>query len=175
MTSLNARVATVGPRGFRSMPVDDYFTGPGRDVLRENVLELGEILTAVTVPGVLAVERGRGTLAHRNSYLKAGEREAGDFALASAAVSLTLSGAAPESPQSGLIEDAGIALGGVAPTPYRSVEVEEDLKGRPISQVDPADEARLALRSAHPLAGNAYKVSLARNLLKRALIQLLSS
>ncbi len=175
LTALKAGVAVAGPGGRRRIPIDDYFSGPGRDVLRENVLEAGEVLAGVIVPGGPSTGNGEAALARKSCYLKAGEREAGDFALASAAVSLTVSGMGPAEPGVDRIEDAGIALGGVAPIPHRAVEVEEYLKGRLIDGVNPAYAAGLALKSARPLPGNAYKVPLARNLLKRALVQLLSS
>ena len=99
--------------------------------------------------------------------MKARERESGDFALVSVAAVIAL--------ESGIITRASIALGGVAPTPYRARQVEAYLQGRPASRVDPAYAGSLALPDARPMADNGYKVVLANNLVKRAITQLLGT
>jgi xanthine dehydrogenase YagS FAD-binding subunit len=173
LTAFDASVDLVGPAGRRTMPLEEYFVGPGKNLLRENVLREDEILTAVNIPHPAGVaESGSGT-EHRSCYLKAGERESGDFALVSVATALTLSGVdRAGANQGGYITKAAIVMGGVAPVPYRVGEVEEYLRGRYIDEIDPTYAAGLALPSARPMADNGYKVTLARNLVRRAVNQL---
>ena len=151
--------------------------GPGTNLLRENVLRGDEILTAVNIPHPAGVA-GSGSapepgIEHRSCYLKAGERESGDFALVSVAAALTLSGVDGAGANRGAyITKAAIVMGGVAPVPYRAGEVEEYLRGRYIDEIYPTYAAGLALPSARPMADNGYKVTLARNLVRRAVNQL---
>ena len=158
LRALDARLETVGPNGGRDMAMDEFFAGPGRDLLRENVLEPGELLTRILLPP---------DAPERSIYLKVREREAGDFALVSVAAALTLD-------DDGIITKARVALGGVAPVPHRAMEVEAHLSGRHAVGVDPAEAAELALPNATPLPHNAYKIPMARNIIKRALTQLLA-
>ena len=99
-------------------------------------------------------------------YLKARGREAGDFALVSVAAVVHLSGAT--------IRRASLVLGGVTPVPYRARLVEGYLQGKTPEEVDPVYAGSLAVPDAHPMADNGYKVSLAANLVKQAVLQLLS-
>ena len=156
LSALDARLETAGPNGERTLAVGEFFAGPGRDILRENVLEPGELITRIVLP-VNAPER--------SIYLKVRERESGDFALVSVAAALSL--------DNGVISQARIALGGVAPIPYRATEVEDYLTGRPASDVDPTEAAVLALPNATPLPQNGYKLPMARNTVKRAINHLL--
>ena len=166
LTALDARVDIAGPSGARTIPIDDFFIGPGQDVTRETVLVPGEILTGLRLPPA-APPSAPGTV--ESLYLKAGDRETGDFALASLAalVEIARDGGEPR------VRKAALALGGVAPVPYRPTQVGEYLEGRPVSQVDTVHAGSLALPEARPMRDNAYKVDLARNLISRALEQLL--
>ena len=160
LSALDARLETTGPNGERTLAMGQFFAGPGRDMLRENVLEPGELITRIVLPA---------DAPERSVYLKVRERESGDFALVSVAAALSLdregAGAA--------IRQARIVLGGVAPIPYRATEVEDYLTGRPASDVDPSEAAALALPNATPLPQNGYKLPMARNIIKRAIAQLL--
>ena len=162
LSALDARVQTAGPNGERDLALGDFFAGPGRDLLRENVLEPGELVTRITLPD---------DAPERSVYLKVRERESGDFALVSVAAALTLDGDSPNA----VISKARVALGGVAPVPYRATEVEDHLAGRVASEVDPAEAASLALPNAMPLPHNGYKLPMVRNTLKRALASLLAN
>lgn len=160
LTALGATVSIAGASGdTRAVPIADYFIGPGVDVLRENILQPGELLTAITLPPPAPGQR--------SIYLKAREREAGDFALVSVAASVAVSG--------GRVTQAAVALGGVAPTPYRADGVAEYLRGREVSAVDAAAAGALALPNPRPLPDNAYKVPLAANLVRRAVATMLAA
>ena len=162
LSALDARIQTVGPNGARNLAIGEFFAGPGRDMLRENVLEQGEMLTRILLPAQAP---------EHSVYLKVRERESGDFALVSVAAALSLDGEGT----SAVIRQARVALGGVAPVPYRATEVEDHLTGRPIANADPAEAAYLALPNATPLPQNGYKLPMARNTIKRALASLLGN
>ena len=156
LSVLDARLETAGPNGGREMAMGQFFAGPGRDLLRENVLEPGELITRIVLPA---------DAPERSIYLKVRERESGDFALVSVAAALSF--------DNGVVSQARIALGGVAPVPYRAVEVEDYLAGRPTRDVDPAGAAALSLPNATPLPQNGYKLPMTRNIVRRALVLLL--
>ncbi len=162
LSALDATLETAGPNGGRELTMGEFFAGPSQDVLRENALEPGELVARIALTD---------DAPERSIYLKVRERESGDFALVSVAVALSLDGEAAGT----VISKARIVLGGVAPIPYRAVEVEDYLTGRPAAAVDPAAAAALALTSATPLPQNGYKLPMARNIIKRALTQLLEN
>ena len=158
LAALGAGVEIAGPAGLRSLPLEHFFIGPGQDLLRENILGPGELVTHVYMP-----EPAPGL---RSLYLKAREREAGDFALASVAAAMIVDDTT--------IRHVSVVLGGVAPVPYRASRAEEYLRDKDVSQIDPALAGSAALQGATPMADNAYKVVLASNLVKRAVTRLLS-
>src|SRR5262245_34477940 len=77
LLALNAQAKIVGPAGERMVPFDNYFAGPGTDILRENILKPDEILTEVFVPAPAA-----GT---KQAWYKLKNREVYDFAIVSVA------------------------------------------------------------------------------------------
>jgi xanthine dehydrogenase YagS FAD-binding subunit len=141
-------VEIAGPAGRRRVAVEDFFEGP-RSV-SDTVLGPAEMVTAVEVPAPAA--------GARSVFLKHRVRGSWDFALAEVAVS--------RAPGDG---DVRIALGGVAPFPFRATAAETALRGQPLSAaaIDAAAEAVLA--KARPLPMNGYKVDLTRALVRRAL------
>ncbi len=84
-----------------------------------------------------------------------------DFALASVASAMVLKGAT--------IERMRLAVNGVAARPMRLQAVEELVRGRPRNEATAVIAANLAIEGAQPMAFNAYKVPLMRNLVKRAI------
>ncbi|MSQ07206.1 MAG: xanthine dehydrogenase family protein subunit M [Dehalococcoidia bacterium] len=174
LSVFDARVEIAGPRGTRTMPIGEFFIGPGQDLLRENGLEPGELVTRVLLPGQDEIplgpplQRGVGGISVpvRSLYLKARERETGDFALVSVAVAVALEG--------DTIRQARVCLGGVAPVPYRARPVEEYLRGQQVADVDAAHAGSLALPNPRPMADNGYKVPLTANLVTRAVGEVMS-
>ncbi len=164
LSALEATIGITGAGGSRTLPIGDFFAGPGVDPTRETTLAPGEIVTGVILPEPAAL--GAGGQPPRSLYLKAREREAGDFALVSVAARLGIS--------DGVIHQAAVALGGVAPVPYRARQVEEYLQGQAISGVDAAHAGTLTLPDARPLPDNGYKVAMATNLVKQAVAQLVA-
>jgi xanthine dehydrogenase YagS FAD-binding subunit len=154
LLALEAEVSIADPSGRRTMPLGQFFLGPERDVRRENVLAAGGVLTSVTLPAALPHWRG--------TYLKARERTAGDFPLVSVAVGYAF--------DDGLIRQARLVLGGVAPVPWRCPAAEAVLEGQEPSAALAARAATAALVNARPLAHNAFKVDIGRALVERAIM-----
>jgi xanthine dehydrogenase YagS FAD-binding subunit len=153
LVALDAVVHTLGPAGGRRIPIGDFHVSYGDDPARESVLEQGELITAVELPST--------AFFRRSHYLKARDRAAFEFALASAAVALDV--------RDGKIGAARVALGGVATKPWRSTDAERVLVGARAGADTFAAAARAALRDAKPQKFNAFKIELARRVLVRAL------
>ncbi|KAA1295656.1 MAG: xanthine dehydrogenase family protein subunit M [SAR202 cluster bacterium] len=157
LTALDAKVKIFGPSGYKNMKIDDFFVGPGIDIHNENVLKEGEFVSSIEIS---CDDKSSST------FLKFKERQSMDFALASAAVSISLA--------EGKIHRAGVALGGIAPIPWRLQEIEEYMMGIPIDDLRCSDEfsakVESSLGDAKPMSeNNAYKIDLAISHLKRAL------
>lgn len=153
LAALDARVHIAGPKGSRAVPIEAFFVSPETDVTRETALGPGEILTAVSLPAPPANLRSR--------YRKVRVRGAWDFALVSAAIALRTA--------AGKVDAVRIALGGVAPTPWRAVEAEKALLGQPLNAAAISAAAAAAVKGAEPLSQNAYKVDLVRGVLEEEL------
>jgi xanthine dehydrogenase YagS FAD-binding subunit len=158
LVALGAEVSLYGPSGARRMPLEAFFRLPAdHDLRRENVLEPGEIVTSIHLP---APSTGA-----RSTYLKFKERGSLDFALASVALALELD-------KDRVVREAHIVLGGVAPIPWRARSAESHLRGRALSEDVAKEVATRALEGARPLSKNAYKVPLAKAVIRRALQKL---
>lgn len=154
LLALNASVRIANAKGERAVALDNFFTLPTKNLVRENILEPNEVITEVIVPLPAA--------GSRSVYLKVKERDTQDFALVSAAVALTA--------RNGVVQASRIVLGGVAPIPWRSPEAEAAIKGHKLTPELAQQAAEAALKRAKPLNDNAYKVPLATVTLRRALL-----
>jgi len=94
-------------------------------------------------------------------YLKLRDRASYEFALASAAVVITVA--------SGNVTKARIALGGVGTKPWRSPEAEAALVGKPAVAGTFRNSAEAAMRHAKPQSENGFKIELAKRCLAHAL------
>ncbi len=156
LVALDAVIRTQGPHGERKIPITEFYVPYGEDPARENVLEHGELITAVDLPST--------PFFARSHYLKVRDRASFAFALASAAVALNV--------QDGKIVAARVALGGVATKPWRAVEAEKLLVGKKPGETTYAAAAKAALQAARPRKFNAFKIELARRTIVRALLEL---
>lgn len=154
LAALNARVEIAGPKGSRTVPIEQFYVRPEKNVLKENILTNQEMVVAVEIP---APASGKG------AYLKLKERQAFDFAVVSVAVNLTL--------KNNTVADARVVFGGVAPFPFRSVKAEAALKGKAIKE-GIAASIQAATGGAEALSGNGYKIAAAQGILEKALISL---
>ncbi len=153
MVALEARLVIQNAGGRREMAAEDYFVGPEDDIVRLNVLGPGDLLTDIRLPA---------TWAGASFYFeKVRDRPVWDFPLANIAAVMQLSG--------DRIDRARVVLGAVAARPWRLSHLEVVVKGRSRSAASDA-ASRIAAEGAVPLNHNGYKVALARNLVKRALL-----
>jgi len=148
------RIATRGRE--RTVPISQFFVTPRQDPRRENILLPDEIVTAIEVPNAPA-----GSAA---VYVKEMVREVWDFALCSVAAMVTV--------RNGVVQEARIVLGGVAPIPYRALKAEAAITGRPLDDASASAAGAAAVDGARPLAKNGYKVPLTQAVVKRALLSL---
>jgi carbon-monoxide dehydrogenase medium subunit len=152
MLALRAEVVATGPKGTRTIPIDQFFLG-----LFATALAPDEILTEIRIPVPPARSGG--------SYVKL-ERKVGDFATAASAVQLTL-GAGGE------VTSVGIGLTNAGPTPLRAADAEQYLIGKQPSVDVIAEAARRASAIATPSADRRgaieYKRQMARVLTGRAI------
>jgi xanthine dehydrogenase YagS FAD-binding subunit len=155
LAALEAIVHVQGIKGERSIPIADFHLLPGNTPQRETVLEPGDLITHVTLPPPAP--------GGRSFYLKLRDRASYEFALASAAVVITVADRK--------VTRARMALGGVGTKPWRSTEAEALLTGQPVG--DPAFRraADAALSDAKPQSQNGFKVELAKRCLVYALKQ----
>jgi carbon-monoxide dehydrogenase medium subunit len=109
----DAQAVLASSRGERSVPLEEFFTGPGGTVLSDD-----EILTEVYIPPVAPNSSSK--------FIKLGKRKAMAVAVVSVAARLTLD-------DSGSISQARVALGSVAPIPMRALKAEAVLEGHPPS------------------------------------------
>jgi xanthine dehydrogenase YagS FAD-binding subunit len=154
LVALDAVVQTQGPKGERTIPVADLYLLPDDHPERETVLEHGELVVAVDLPA--------SPFAARSRYLKIRDRASYAFATVSVAAALDI--------QDGIIRAARIALGGVAPKPWRAYEAEKILVGQPPQEAVYRAAALEATRGAQPQRYNAFKVELTQRTIVRALI-----
>ncbi len=153
MAALEATIHVQGPKGRRSIPFADFHLLPGETPHRETVLEPGDLITQVTLPPPV-----KGS---KQFYLKLRDRASYEFALASAAIVISLAG--------GNVSRVRIALGGVGAKPWRSEEAEAALVGQPANKASFRKAAEAAMRNAKPQSQNGFKIELAKRCLTHAL------
>ncbi|HEV2607057.1 MAG TPA: xanthine dehydrogenase family protein subunit M [Xanthomonadaceae bacterium] len=156
LAALDAVIHLHGPRGARTLPLTDLHRLPEDHPEIETVLQPGELITAVELmpqpPGA------------RSTYRKVRDRASYAFALVSVAASLELEG--------GAVKHVRVALGGVAPKPWRARKVEEALRNAPASAEAFRAAAELELADAQPLPDNRFKIELATRTITAVLSEL---
>jgi xanthine dehydrogenase YagS FAD-binding subunit len=155
LAALGAIVEIEGRAGRRDIALENLNRLPGTTPDRETVLEPGDIISAIRLPP--DAQR----FAPNARYLKIRERTSYAFAVVSAAAALHI--------ERGIITEARIALGGVAPKPWRAHDAEKTLAGASPDQSAFRRAAEAALADAKPSGDNRYKIELARRIVTRAL------
>jgi xanthine dehydrogenase YagS FAD-binding subunit len=153
LTALEATLRISGSSGEREIAFGEFYRLPASTPHVENSLQPGELITGITI-------RLQPALRY-STYLKVRDRAQFDFALASAAVALAI--------VDGTVQDARIALGGVATIPWRSAAAERGLVGLSATRVSFELAAAIAVRGARGYGENDFKIPLARATLVRAL------
>ena len=156
LAALDAVVHVEGAAGPRALRLGELYRLPGNRPDRETTLERGDLITAVELPAP--------GFAARSAYRKVRDRASYAFGVASVAAALDVDG--------GVVRDARIALGAVAPLPWRARTAEQVLAGRPATAEWFGRAADAELAGAAPLPDNAFKVTLVRNVMVRMLSEL---
>ncbi len=153
LVAFEAVARVVGPKGKRWVPLEKFHVLPAEDVEKETVLEHGELVTEI-----LLLRPPQGL---RSSYRKVRARRSWDFALTAVALALSF--------KDGRVEKARVVLGGAAPVPWRSHEVEEIITGSRLDGKTAKRAADEAMKAAEPLQHNAYKIPLFHGVLMEEL------
>jgi xanthine dehydrogenase YagS FAD-binding subunit len=153
LVALDAVVLTRDSEGDRRIPIARFFRLPGSAPDREHELRPGALIVGVEVP--------TGREMRRSGYLKVRDRQSFEFALASAAVALDITG--------GIVRAARVAVGGVATVPWRLPAVEQAVIGRMATPELWRTAAARAADGAKPLSDNGFKIELVRRAVERQL------
>jgi xanthine dehydrogenase YagS FAD-binding subunit len=157
LAALDAVVHLEGPQGPRQLKLVDLHRLPGNTPDIETELNVGELITAVEIPAL--------PFAMRSTYRKVRDRSSYAFALVSVAAALDVD-------DNGTIRDVRLALGGVAHKPWRASAAEQALRGAPAGEEVFRRAAEAELKGAVGLAGNAFKIELAKRVIVSALQKL---
>jgi xanthine dehydrogenase YagS FAD-binding subunit len=155
LVALDAVVEIEGRGGRREVALEALHRLPGDTPQRETVLEPGDLIVALRLPGDAPA------FAAHARYLKVRERTSFAFAVVSAAAALRI--------EHGRIRNARLALGGVAAKPWRARAAEDTLSGATPGQDVFRRAAEAALAEAKPSGDNQFKIELAQRILVRAL------
>ena len=131
LLALNAEVQLMSQAATRWIRLEDFITG-----VRKTLLQPGELMFAIRLP--VPSDRSAG------AYNKVGLRKADAISVLSAAVMIELDDA-------GLCKQTGIALGAVAPKPFRAYEAEALLFGKVLEPELITEAARLAAEASRPI------------------------
>ena len=156
VSALDGVLTLRGPKGERHVSAADFHLLPGRTPHIEHDLAHGELITSLFLPDA--------PHAAHSGYLKVRDRTEYEFALASAAVGLTV--------ENGIISSARVAFGGIATKPWRARLAESALIGKRPEESVFRIAAEAELKDAKGFGQNDYKIELAKRTLVRALSDL---
>jgi xanthine dehydrogenase YagS FAD-binding subunit len=156
LAALDASVNVSGPSGARSIPVQDFHRLPGVTPEVDTNLQQGELITSVDLPPA--------PTGMRSTYRKVRDRASYAFALVSVAAGIIVEG--------DRVQDVRLALGGVAPKPWRAGVAEQRLRGAQPTADAFAAAADAELAAARPFTHNHFKIELAKRTMIAALLEL---
>jgi xanthine dehydrogenase YagS FAD-binding subunit len=146
LAALDALVHVTGPQGERAIPFAEFYLLPGDRPDLETTLQSGELITGIEVPAL--------PVARDSRYRKVRDRASYAFALVSVAAALDV--------QDGVVRQVRLALGGVAPRPWRAYAAERVLEGATATRESFRNAAEAELAPARGLHHNAFKIELAK-------------
>ena len=157
LCALDAIVEILGPEGKRTVPLTEFYAGPGRVHLEHN-----EILTALLIPK-------ESYTGYKGCYIKYGMRNAMEIATTGCSVNVKLS------QDKKTIRDIRIGYGVAAPVPIRARNAEEELRGLPVSPETIERCGEAVLKDVTPRdswrAAKDFRLHLCSTLAKRALTE----
>jgi xanthine dehydrogenase YagS FAD-binding subunit len=156
LIALGATARIIGPDDADEaiIPVEQLFRTPRHEGERETTLRPGQLVTHILLPPADDVA---------NATYEVRHGEGPDYPLAAAAVALRM--------EAGVVQEAKIVLGHVAPTPWISDEAAGVLHGWPVTAELAEAAGAAAVAQATPLSNNEYKVQLAKVAVKRAILR----
>jgi xanthine dehydrogenase YagS FAD-binding subunit len=154
LVALQAKVSITGPKGNRSVSIENFHVPPSIDVHKETILANDDIITEFIVPSTSAI--------FKSSYRKVRARQSWDFAIAGVALALQFSG--------DRIRQARVVLSAAAPIPWRSREVEEIITDKQINTDTVEKAVNVVTKKAQPLEKNGYKIPLFKGILEEELL-----
>lgn len=153
LVALDANVIVDGPKGNRKIKFQDFHRLPGDAPEKDNNLQKGELIVAVEIPD--------SPFTKNVHYLKVRDRTSYAFALVSVAAALQLDGRT--------IKNARLAMGGVAHKPWRLLQAEKALIGKPANENTFTAAAEIAMQGAKGFKHNAFKITMGKNAILDAL------
>jgi xanthine dehydrogenase YagS FAD-binding subunit len=144
LVAFDATIDVLGPRGERTITVEELYREPGAEPHIETNLGPDEMILRIRVPKAAA---GRAS-----TYHKIRDRESYAFALASAAVALDVDG--------DRVRSARIAIGGLATRPWRARAAEQALCGKVLTPRAAREAGEAALQGAKPGRDNVFRIEL---------------
>jgi xanthine dehydrogenase YagS FAD-binding subunit len=156
LAALDATVRVDGPNGQRTIPFHEFHLLPEETPHIETALRTNELITAVDLPAL--------PFATRSLYRKIRDRSSYAFALVSVAAALEM--------ENGVVRNARLALGGIAPKPWRAWEAERVLSGAPATLETFRRAADAELAKARGYRDNRFKIELARRTIASVLSEL---
>lgn len=153
LIALEASMIVRNARGEREVSAQDYFIGPDYDITKMTVLGPGDLLTSIRIPAKWG---------NAGFYFeKVRDRQVWDFPLVNIASATVVSG--------DRIENVRMVLNAVAAHPVRLTRVEDAVRGKARNEETAEIAGKIAISGAHTLRHNGYKLTLVRNLVKRAI------
>ncbi len=153
LVALGGSLELTSKQGVREILLEEFFVSPDKDVLRENVLSAGELISAIKIPNK----------SYKSAHVKMGEKDSFDWSTGDCAVALQL--------KDNIVNSVSIILGAAAPTPWRAKPAESFLAGKAVNESTATEAAKLALGNAKPLSQNDYKLAMLEVAVKRALLK----
>ncbi|GAB4156410.1 MAG: hypothetical protein Tsb009_33370 [Planctomycetaceae bacterium] len=156
LIALGAKVRLIGPKQDQQqmIPLESFFRTPKTEKQGVTVLKPGQMISHIWVPNVNQ---------QANATYEVLQMEGLDWPIASAAASLTI--------VAGLVHEATIVLGHVAPTPWIAQAAANSLIGKPVNPQTAEQAGELAVADATPLSQNEYKVHIAKTAVTRVLLR----
>lgn len=157
LIAFGARVRVIGPAATDEewLPLEYFYATPRTEKQGVTVLKPGQLISHVWVPEAPELV---------SATYEVQESEGLDWPLAACSSALELDGA-------GLVRDARIVLGHVAPTPWVSREAASALLGQPVTPETARAAGEAAVAAATPMSGNEYKVRIAQTCVTRSLLK----
>ncbi len=156
LAALDVTIHVIGPQGERTIPFSEFYLLPGSRPDLETTLQPGELITEIEIPPL--------AFARHSRYRKVRDRASYAFALVSVAAALEV--------EDGAVTQVRLALGGVAPRPWRALAAERVLQGAPATRETFRHAAEAELAPARGLHHNVFKIELAKRTITSVLAEM---